>query len=179
MSYTVVTGGVRSGKSQFAEELAAGYERVLYVATGKAWDGEMEQRIVLHQQRRPEHWGLLEVAEQLADPLAVAEQSEWDCLLVDDLSTWVSQVLMSLPETEWRSAATREQLLQEAARLAEMLERSAGHAVVVTSETGLGGVAMSPLGRAFQDLLGEVNQIVAKRADQMYLVVSGRPLRLP
>lgn len=187
MSYVVVTGGVRSGKSGVAERLAGEQRRVLYVATGAVSDEEMAERIRLHQQRRPEHWGLLEVegralthlTEALHRKLVGETAQTYECVLIDCLSTWVSSQLIRLPETEWRSEATRQRLLAEAERLAEWLREVPCEAVVVTSETGLGGVAMTPLGRVFQDLLGEVNQIVAWQAREVYLVVSGRVLRLP
>ncbi|MBL0385819.1 bifunctional adenosylcobinamide kinase/adenosylcobinamide-phosphate guanylyltransferase [Tumebacillus sp. ITR2] len=180
MPYTLITGGVRSGKSAFAERLAGLSRRVLYVATGQVWDGEMEKRIDLHRERRPEIWGLLEVQESLVEPvLAEVEAGRWEAVLVDDLSTWVSTILLNLPEEEWRSEATRERLFNEARRLAEALQASSVLTVLVTSETGLGGVALTPLGRAFQDLLGEVNQIVAAKAEDVYFVISGRPLKLP
>jgi adenosylcobinamide kinase/adenosylcobinamide-phosphate guanylyltransferase len=180
MAFTLVTGGVRSGKSACAERLAGFSRRVLYVATGQIWDDEMQARIDLHRERRPESWGLLEVREQLADPLAQeVEAGKWEALLLDDLSTWVSTILINLPEEAWRTDETRQFVLSEARRLADFLQKTPVPAVVVTSETGLGGVALTPLGRAFQDLLGEVNQLFAARAEDVYLVVSGRPLRLP
>lgn len=177
MGLVLVTGGVRSGKSLFAEQLAGYGRRVLYVATGEIWDGEMAVRIDLHRDRRPPQWGLLETGS-LLHPLQ-ERADEWDAVLVDCLSTWVSRLLIGLPESEWRSPETRARITEEAERFAAWLSERDGEAVVVTSETGLGGVAMTPLGRAFQDLLGEVNQIVAERADDVYLMISGRPLQLP
>lgn len=179
MAFVLVTGGVRSGKSRYAEERVATVERVLYVATGMAWDDEMRERIARHAERRPGHWGLLEAEGELVAPLMEAlESGRWDGVLVDCLSTWVSRVLMDLPEEEWRSESTRRRVLLEAGLLADVLSGSEKRSVVVTSETGLGGVAMSPLGRAFQDLLGEVNQVLAGQAEEMVLLVSGRPMRL-
>ena len=179
MSYILVTGGVRSGKSAFAERLAGEQRRVLYVATGQAWDDEMRARIDRHQQRRPDRWGLLEVRERLAEPLATAlSESAWEGVLIDCLSTWVSTLLMNLPDDQWRTGETRARILEEARQLVGCLHDSQVPAVVVTNETGLGGVAMTPLGRAFQDLLGEVNQVVGTRAQEAYLVVAGRSFRL-
>ncbi|HEU4965690.1 MAG TPA: bifunctional adenosylcobinamide kinase/adenosylcobinamide-phosphate guanylyltransferase [Bacilli bacterium] len=201
MSYVLVTGGVRSGKSRYAERLAGEERRVLYVATGVASDGEMSERIRLHQERRPAKWGLLEVGEdQLVERLR--QSVEWkrqktdgvnasqlvastehafayEVLLIDCLSAWLSTLLIHLPESEWRSLATKQRVLAEAESLADWLQKTPLQAVVVTTETGLGGVAMSPLGRAFQDLLGEVNQILAHQAADVFLVVAGRALRLP
>ncbi|KEO81797.1 bifunctional adenosylcobinamide kinase/adenosylcobinamide-phosphate guanylyltransferase [Tumebacillus flagellatus] len=182
MPYTLITGGVRSGKSAWAERVAGLSRRVLYVATGQVWDEEMERRIDVHRDRRPAQWGLLEVQAELAEPLMEAMQDAgqpWEGVLIDDLSTWVSTVLLQLPEEEWRSEGTRNRLFNEATQLAARLRQSSVPATVVTNETGLGGVALTPLGRAFQDLLGVVNQIFAAQAEDVYLVVSGRPLKLP
>lgn len=181
MPIIVVTGGVRSGKSRFAERLAGEARRVLYVATGTPSDGEMEERIRLHRERRPEQWGCVEAAgERLEQAVKRGmEAGEYEAVLIDCLSTWLSDLLIRLPESEWRSFATKQRVLAEAESLAEWLQRASFEAVIVTGETGLGGVAMSPLGRAFQDLLGEVNQIVAYQAREVYLVVAGRALKLP
>lgn len=180
MSYIVVTGGVRSGKSAWAERLAGSTKCVLYVATGQIWDAEMQARIDLHRERRPAQWGLLEVQQALVEPLAEElHAGKWEGVLIDCLSTWVSTILIGLPEEAWRAPETRQHILSEARHLADFLQKSAVSAVLVTSETGLGGVAMTPLGRAFQDLLGEVNQVLAAEAEDVYLVVSGRPLKLP
>lgn len=176
MPYALITGGVRSGKSGFAERRAGYDRRVLYVATGRAWDEEMERRIKLHQERRPAEWGVLESGAPLTETLA--DQEGWDCILIDCLSTWLSCILLELPETEWRAESTRRRVHAEAERLADHFAHPDRSAVIVTTETGLGGVALSPLGRAFQDLLGEVNQIVAQRAEDVYLIIAGRALKL-
>ena len=179
MSYTVVTGGVRSGKSAWGERLAGEQRRVLYVATGQAWDDEMQARIDRHRERRPAEWGLLEAGEPLAELLTEAlSGTDWEGVLIDCMSTWVSTILMNLPEPAWRAEETRARVLDEVRELTVLLQKSSCPAVVVTNETGLGGVAMTPLGRAFQDLLGDVNQMLAAGAQDVYLVVSGRPLRL-
>ncbi|PWK14823.1 bifunctional adenosylcobinamide kinase/adenosylcobinamide-phosphate guanylyltransferase [Tumebacillus permanentifrigoris] len=180
MPYTLVTGGVRSGKSAWAERRAGFSRRVLYVATGQIWDAEMQARIDLHRNRRPASWGLLEAGEDLTNPIADALRVDgWEVVLLDCLSTWVSTILLNLPEEAWRTDETRQRVLTEAHHLADFLQKSPVPTVLVTNETGLGGVAMTPLGRAFQDLLGEVNQLFAAQAEEVYLVVSGRPLRLP
>lgn len=177
MPYVLVTGGVRSGKSQFAENLAAAYRRVLYVATGTASDEEMKIRIKQHRQRRPASWGLLEIDGDLSPIWGISD--DWDALLLDCISTWVGRILVDSPESQRGGEQQRKQLRLEADRLAQRLKQSAINGIVVTSETGLGGVALSPLGRAFQDLLGEVNQCLARAASDVYLVVSGRAMRLP
>ncbi|TCP55787.1 adenosylcobinamide kinase /adenosylcobinamide-phosphate guanylyltransferase [Tumebacillus sp. BK434] len=177
MPYVLVTGGVRSGKSGFAEQRAGLDRRVLYVATGQAWDEEMQQRIRLHRDRRPAQWGLLESGALLTETL-VNNMDGWDCVLVDCMSAWLSQILMSRPESELRSETIRTQILSEAERLAQLFSDPDRHAVLVTTETGLGGVALTKLGRIFADLLGEINQVLAGHAEEVHLVIAGRALKL-
>jgi adenosylcobinamide kinase/adenosylcobinamide-phosphate guanylyltransferase len=177
LSLILVTGGVRSGKSRFAEELAEQSEgSVLYVATGKAWDKEMQARIERHRERRPTDWGCIEVGESLADARVATEK--YDVVLIDCLSTWVSSRLMSVPESEWRSEAITQSILQETQLWLSALDGADRTVIAVTSEVGLGGVAMNRLGRWFADVLGDVNQLTAKQADVVYAVLSGIPWRI-
>lgn len=179
MSLILVTGGVRSGKSRFAEELAEKTsESVIYVATGEAWDEEMTARIERHQARRPANWGCVEVGGQLTESLAAC--TRYEVVLIDCLSTWVSNRLMSVPEPEWRSeAVTRDILLDAQEWLSAVDDAGKSQTVIaVTSEVGLGGVAMSRLGRWFADVLGDVNQLTARQADTVYAVLSGIPWRI-
>ncbi|MDR6226101.1 bifunctional adenosylcobinamide kinase/adenosylcobinamide-phosphate guanylyltransferase [Desmospora profundinema] len=173
----LVTGGVRSGKSAYAEELAARTgDRVLYVATGWAGDEEMAERIRRHRERRPPSWTVVE--ESLHPALALEKPGSWETVMVDCLSTWVTNRLMKWPQ-DLSSAEKEEQirsLVEEADDLITAL--SGREAVLVTSETGWGGVAMSPLGRLFQDALGAVNQRVAQFADEVWMVISGIPWRV-
>lgn len=176
MGLTFITGGVRSGKSRFAEKLAEkNGSTVLYVATGVAtFDQEMETRIVSHQIRRPNHWGLLEVPYHFYRETEV--YSDYDVILVDCISTWITNQMMQVPEEKWQTSVETEIILRE---IDDWLEKTANfHRIVVSTETGLGGVAMSPLGRWFQDVLGEVNQKIAEQAEGVYIVVSGIPWRI-
>lgn len=177
MSLVLVTGGVRSGKSRYAEELAKSLgSRVLYVATGQAWDEEMKQRIDQHQARRPVEWGCVEVGARLTDYHSFSEQ--YDVVLIDCLSTWVSNRLMGIEETQWRSEAHTQALMQEAEQWLSLVSQSPQKVIAVTSEVGLGGVALSRLGRWFADVLGDVNQLSARQADTVYTVLSGIPWRI-
>jgi adenosylcobinamide kinase/adenosylcobinamide-phosphate guanylyltransferase len=177
MSFIMVTGGVRSGKSQFAEDLAAKQgASVLYVATGVSTDQEMQRRIRLHQQRRPLGWGLLEASLSLLP--TVEHYKDYSAVLVDCLSTWVSNQLLQTADEAIRDPQVEERV---ECQLIDWLERThhiESTVILVTNETGLGGVAMSPLGRWFQDVLGLANQLAAQRADEVYLVVAGIPMRI-
>ncbi|USG64541.1 bifunctional adenosylcobinamide kinase/adenosylcobinamide-phosphate guanylyltransferase [Brevibacillus ruminantium] len=177
MGLILVTGGVRSGKSKFAEEMARQTaNEVLYVATGRAWDEEMHRRIELHRQRRPEQWGLCEIGERLSDSLA--EGGKYPAVLIDCLSTWVSGRLMEVPESKWRDEQLTREILDEVEQWLDAVDKSKQTVIVVTSEVGLGGVALSKLGRWFADVLGDVNQRTAKRADTVYAILSGIPWRI-
>ncbi|MDH4618993.1 bifunctional adenosylcobinamide kinase/adenosylcobinamide-phosphate guanylyltransferase [Brevibacillus sp. AY1] len=177
MSLILVTGGVRSGKSGFAEELASETgKRVLYVATGEAKDEEMRNRIELHQARRPAEWGCVEIPQYLSHSIQAAK--EYEVVLLDCLSTWVSNWLMAVPEEKWRNDAITQEIYQEAKAWLDGLAAAPQTVIAVTSEVGLGGVAMNKLGRWFADVLGDVNQMTARRADTVYAVFSGIPWRI-
>ncbi|OYD07315.1 bifunctional adenosylcobinamide kinase/adenosylcobinamide-phosphate guanylyltransferase [Paludifilum halophilum] len=172
----LVTGGVRSGKSGFAERMAARLEdEVLYVATGVAGDTEMEHRVAAHRRRRPASWGLLEEPLQLPERLSGVKER---VLLVDCLSTWTANRMMRLSEEEVNEdqGMFGKQMEQETDRLLSVLEKK--EAILVTSEVGLGGVLPSKMGRMFQDALGSVNQRVARAAGEVWMVVSGVPWRV-
>lgn len=177
MNLRLVTGGVRSGKSRFAESLARTLGgRVLVVVTGAPGDEEMKRRIEEHRSRRPSGWNVLEEPVRLAERLR--EVPPHDVVLVDGMSTWVSNRLLASEEKALRNPEVFEAEIVEECR--NFLDRLGchRHAILVTDETGLGGVAMSPLGRRFQDVLGLVNQEAAHRADEVWFVISGIPWRI-
>lgn len=168
MPHSLVLGGIRSGKSQAAENLAANQAApVIYVATATATagDAEMRARIDQHQQRRPTGWGLAE--EPIALGALVASQNEAPnnvpCLLIDCMSLWVSNLLHAggdVFEKEKRS-------------FLDALECYRGDIVIVSNEVGLGTIAMDPLTRRFADELGWLNQALAARCDRVLLSVAG------
>ena len=174
----LVLGGARSGKSAFAEKLAMQGGRVLYVATAQALDTDMERRIAAHRQQRPAEWGTLEEPLDLAAAIPPA-LGEYDTCLLDCLTLWVSNLLLSLESgtREGKPDAERE-ILSATQELLEVSERSAANWIVVSNETGLGVVPPSTLGIAYRDALGRVNQAVAARADKVYFMVAGLALEM-
>ncbi|QJD82140.1 bifunctional adenosylcobinamide kinase/adenosylcobinamide-phosphate guanylyltransferase [Cohnella herbarum] len=182
MKIVMVTGGVRSGKSAYAEKLTLEHsmvpssnDRVLYVATGMRYDNEMDMRIERHLQRRPSSWDTLEAP----DELSTAAYRGYGVILVDSLSAWIGNKLMAVPEERCRDVETT-QFVQSQIReyLAELIQSEMVAVIIVTDEVGWGGVAMTPLGRWFQDVVGEVNQQLADQADEVIAVISGLPWRL-
>lgn len=158
---TLVTGGARSGKSALAERLTARYDLPrIYIATGQAHDGEMTARIVEHQRRRGPEWRLVEESTALAS--ALQETDGQGVRLVDCLTLW----LANCGET-----ARIDQVV-------EVLQKQSSPVVLVTNELGQGIVPDNALARRFRDTHGWMNQAIAEAADEVWMSVSGMPLRL-
>jgi adenosylcobinamide kinase/adenosylcobinamide-phosphate guanylyltransferase len=169
-SVTLVLGGVRSGKSRWAQALAGNCERVAYVATAQARDREMDEKIRRHQADRPADWKTLEEPLELARVL-LNHGEKFDLLLVDCLTVFVSN-LMETAETDGVSMERRVDAFLEALRLIP------ASVILVSNEVGSGVVPPYPTGRVYRDALGELNQRVAAIADNVVLMVAGLPLAL-
>lgn len=174
---TLITGGARSGKSSFAEQLAGQRGQVVYIAPCQALDEEMAERIALHQKRRPSYWRTIEETLELA---AAVRSAPLDyCLLVDCLGLWVSNMLLQDEEAALQAPQSFASLLQDhTTELLVALRQRTGPAILVTNEVGMGLVPPYKLGRVFRDCLGRVNALVALQADEVYLCAAGIPLCL-
>ncbi len=164
----LILGGARSGKSAFAEQLAAARSKVLFVATAQALDGEMKRRIVAHRRKRPAAWTTLEEPVDVAAALE-KQGGDFDTILLDCLTLWVSNLMLR----EKSETKAEVEILAQAQRLVALCARGKATWIVVTNEVGLGIVPPTKLGRRYRDLLGKVNQIFAARADKVYLMVAG------
>jgi adenosylcobinamide kinase/adenosylcobinamide-phosphate guanylyltransferase len=165
----LILGGARSGKSRLAEKLASesGLE-VIYIATSQPLDGEMNQRVALHRQRRPDSWGLVEEPLELTK---VLKQSAGPgrCLLVDCLTLWLTNLLML--EDPQRLAQERDALL-------DCLAELPGEIILVSNETGLGVVPLGELTRRYVDEAGWLHQALAERCQRVVFTVAGLPMTL-
>jgi adenosylcobinamide kinase / adenosylcobinamide-phosphate guanylyltransferase len=166
---TLVTGACRSGKSEWAEKLATqSKQSILYIATAQANpdDPEWQNRISLHQQRRPADW------KTLAEPIAIApiiqSAKASECLLIDSLGTWLANFLEQ-DEAAWQM--TVQDFLTS-------LEQTSGSIILVAEETGWGVVPAYPIGRLFRDRLGSLTRRVGALAQTVYLVTAGYALDL-
>jgi adenosylcobinamide kinase/adenosylcobinamide-phosphate guanylyltransferase len=179
---TLIIGGARSGKSRFAVELAAKRgQQVLFVATAEARDVEMEHKIAEHRRHRPSDWRTLEAP--LSVGKAVAEELGDDQVVVlDCLTLLVSNILGRLTEQRDVGQTDTEllevQVAEEIRALLDTIESSGASCYIVSNEVGSGLVPVTPLGRVYRDLLGRANQMVADRADEVYLMVAGLPVRV-
>lgn len=180
---TLVTGGARSGKSRFAEGLAEGRGRVLYVATAVPFDEEMQSRIRLHRDRRPADWSTLEAFRNLDDRLE-SLQGTFDCMLLDCLTVMTTNLMFQDPSfdidtaSEGEKEALEAEILSQVQRLCRWVKARGKQAVLVTNEVGMGIVPENRLARYFRDVAGRVNQLAAAEADEAWLVACGLPLRL-
>ena len=170
---TLILGGIRSGKSSFAQELASSGERVLFLATAEPLDPEMEARIRAHKEGRPDHWDTLEEPLQLAAALAPIIH-RYDTVLLDCLTVWVSNLLLSPLDTN----PSRGAVPSRVEALLDVFSKSEASWIVVSNEVGLGLVATTELGRIYTDELGRVNQLIAAEADTVYFMTAGLPVRI-
>ena len=160
----LVTGAVRSGKSQYAERRSSEMgERRLYIATAEAKDEEMSERIAAHQRRRGKEWDTLEAPLELAEAV-IAQRGKIDCAVVDCLTLWISNLLIARDETH---------AIKKVDQLLATLPRLDFGIFFVTNEVGWGIVPDNPLARKFRDLTGWTHQRLAQAADEVILMVAG------
>jgi adenosylcobinamide kinase / adenosylcobinamide-phosphate guanylyltransferase len=165
----LVLGGVRSGKSAFAQEqVAASGKPVCYVATSQVWDDDMADRVRQHKDNRPSEWLLIE------EPLALASvlhslNSPDQAVIVECFTLWMTNLLCLEDETR---------LEEEKQALLNAVEVFEGDLVLVSSEVGLGIMPMNALARRFGDEAGTMNQALAKLTDRVTFVAAGLPLPL-
>jgi adenosylcobinamide kinase/adenosylcobinamide-phosphate guanylyltransferase len=165
----LILGGARSGKSRLAEKLASdsGLD-VIYIATSQPLDGEMNQRVALHRQRRPVQWGLIEEPVELARVLR-ENTGAGRCLLVDCLTLWLTNLLML--DDPQRLTEARDALL-------DCLAQLPGEIIFVSNETGLGVVPLGELTRRYVDEAGWLHQALAERCHRVVFTVAGLPMTL-
>lgn len=177
MSHRVlVTGGVRSGKSTYAESLVGDEPHVTYIAPGPLPDDsdpEWRARVLAHRRRRPAGWRTVESAD-VADILRGTDGP----VLLDCLGTWVTAVLDELDVWDAPDAQWRPEVDKRIDGLAEAWCARDRMTVAVTNEVGFGVVPEHRSGRIFRDVLGITNQRIADASEEVALVVAGRVLHL-
>lgn len=169
--FVFITGGARSGKSAFAQRLAEECDGpLLYVATAGVHDAEMAERVEKHRAARGDRWSLLEEPLDLAGRLPDSASGHGGILL-DCVTLWVTNLYFHHGEDA-------EKVLKEIGRFAALMHSIEVPLFLVSNEIGMGVVPENRLARAFRDLAGEANQILAAVANEAWLVASGLPVRL-
>ena len=169
MKITLITGGQRSGKSQYAEQLALSLSpNPVYMATAHIWDEEFRQRVLRHQQRRGPAWTNLEEERWIS-----RHDLRGRVVLVDCLTLWATNFFFA-DGAEADVDAALETLKAEFDRFTAQEATF----IIVTNEIGSGGTPVNDVQRRFTDLLGWLNQYVAQRADEVVMMVSGIPVKI-
>ena len=169
-----ITGGARSGKSNYAQQMATemGCD-VLFIATAEPLDDEMRDRIRNHRLSRPEHWKTMELPCNLAQELKnipVIPQT----VIIDCITLLVSNLIQQdKPANELEKIAA-----SEISGLINYIESTSSVFIIVTNEVGLGLVPDNKIARDYRDILGKVNQLIARSADEVYYMISGIPQRI-
>ncbi len=194
---TLILGGARSGKSSFAEGRAKELdgENVLYVATSESKDEEMKERVEKHRAGRPSAWVTVEAPRDVAQALRQAqdtalrqERSAAKVILLDCMTFLVANHLMDAaapeddpfddPSADPFDAQIEADVVAEVEALVAYVRETDVEMLVVSNEVGLGVVPPYELGRAYRDILGRANQILARHADEVQFLVSGIPMKV-
>jgi len=179
----LVTGGARSGKSSFAEETVRSFgDKVLYIATAIAFDDEMKERIRRHRLQRPANWETLEAFRDF-DRLLPGMLKGRDAVLLDCVTVMVSNIMLQ-KAMDWEKLSVEEvndverEVTGQVGTLLAIIKDADIPFILVTNELGMGVVPPYALGRAVRDIAGRVNQQLARVADEVYLCVSGIPVKI-
>lgn len=171
----LITGGQRSGKSTFAEELALSLApNPVYLATAHIWDEEFQHRVDIHQQRRGSQWTNIEEECELS-----RHDVSGRVVLVDCCTLWATNYFCPpvAEGEEWNEVPVEEALEALKAEFDKFTKQEATF-IFVTNEIGLGGTPANAVQRHFTDLLGWLNQYIASKADDVYLLVSGIKVKI-
>lgn len=175
---TLVTGGARSGKSTFAENIYKDKKDVVYIATSKIWDKEMKERVELHQKSRPSIWRTYEGNYGLIESIGDEKYYLLDCITVltsnimFDISKDIDYIDYELQEKIEKT------ILKEIKDLIDGIRQKGYHLVLVTNEVGYATVPEHHVSRVFRDIQGRINQRTAALCDEAYLVACGLPVKL-
>lgn len=170
MSIIFITGGARSGKSNFALKLAKNIGgKVAFIATAQAGDEEMQKRIQIHRQDRPDEWTTVEEPFDVAS--AIDSARGHNVLIIDCITLLISNLLCSaenLDDISW--------IYIKIENLIKSAKKFIGTVIIISNEVGMGIVPDNRLAREFRDVAGKANQMIASSAEQVYICFSGIPV---
>ena len=178
---TLIIGGARSGKSNYAQELALKCPQpVLFVATAEANDEEMRQRIEEHKKVRPSTWRTLEVTTHIGNRIC-QEIGEMQTVIVDCVTLLVNNIFSRYFNSSMElgdATIVEKEVIAEISELVDCISQVDARFIIVTNEVGLGIVPAISMSRLYRDLLGRANQILAQHTDEVYLMVAGLPVKI-
>lgn len=195
MALIFVTGGAKSGKSKFAEELILklnnGKQENIYLATSLVFDEEMKEKVRLHKERRKNDWRTVETYKNFENSLnkyfPKTKNEVKNNILVDCLTNLITNIIFEKEYIDWENF-DKKSYIQDLEKLDKIVKNSVNelinvskkfeNAVIVSNELGMGLVPNYPLGRYFREIAGKMNQVVAEKADEVYFVVSGIPMKI-
>ena len=194
MGLIFVTGGAKSGKSKFAEEMLLklnnGNQKNIYLATSLIFDEEMKEKIRLHKKRRKNDWFTVETYKNFENELNNFFENNdktKNNMLVDCLTNMITNIIFENKNIDWDNFE-KKMYIQTLEKLNKNVENSVNkllnvtnefeNVIIVSNELGMGLVPSYPLGRYFREIAGKMNQIVAEKADEVYFVVSGISMKI-
>ena len=194
MGLIFVTGGAKSGKSKFAEEMLLklnnGKQKNIYLATSLIFDEEMKEKIRLHKKRRKNDWFTVETYKNFENELNNFFENNdktKNNMLVDCLTNMITNIIFENKNIDWDNFE-KKMYIQTLEKLNKNVENSVNkllnvtnefeNVIIVSNELGMGLVPRYPLGRYFREIAGKMNQIVAEKADEVYFVVSGISMKI-
>lgn len=179
----LVTGGARSGKSTFGEELLKKYDGPkAYIATAIAFDEGMKNRIEKHQNQRPDCWKTYELPYNISSEVKSISK-EFDHVIIDCITVFVTNILLR-ENCDWDQITQEEvdpierKIVKEINAMVDAFKAEDLNVIFITNEVGSGIVPERPLGRIYRDIAGRVNQLLGKRCEHVYATISGIPLKL-
>lgn len=166
----LVLGGVKSGKSKYACNLAkeSGQE-IAFIATASALDEEMERRIELHKRFRPASWGLFEEGTNIA-PVLHGLEDRYDVVLIDCIALFISNLICAGMDDETIKGMVGEVI--------DVMKKASFTSIIVSNEVGCGIMPDNQMARRFGDLLGNANQLLADASDEVVVMYAGIPVMI-
>ena len=191
MAIIYVTGGAKSGKSKFAEDLLLslndGKQKNVYLATSVVFDEEMKKKVELHKARRKNNWITVEsyknFSQNLEEVMNENKKNKKNNMLVHCLTNMISNIIFENEEIDWEKPEKNQlekcdrNVEKEVQNLCKIF-KNFENVVIVSNEVGMGLVPAYSLGRYFREIAGKMNQFVAEKADEAYFVVSGISMKI-
>ena len=179
----LVTGGARSGKSNFAESLCIKQNnRTAYIATSIPFDDEMKNRVKKHQESRPKEWKTYEIYKDIYSIVEELDNNH-DTVIMDCVTLMVNNLMFTYgievdKATSQELNEVEEYIKEQIKKLMETIKKTNLYFVIVSNEVGMGIVPENKLSRIYADFVGRANQLIAKYSDEVYFVVSGIPMKV-